>query len=178
MLFVSLFTFLVLIRRKSLLVMVGVAIIIFLVISPKSFRTEGTNIFRIASSEARLDSARVAIEIFSKNPIFGVGFNAYRFAQHRYGSLAGGDWRLTHSGAGTDNSFLFILATTGLVGFAAYIYLIYKIIRMAIKKNNFIAKVLIASLAGLLINSLFINSLFFIYIMMWIWIMVAFTESS
>jgi O-antigen ligase len=103
MLVVSLFVFLWFYGMKKYLAGVFVLLLIFLFFSPKSFQTEGTNIFRIASSEARIESAKTAIEIAQKQPLFGVGFNAYRYAQNRYGYLTDKKWGETHAGAGTDN---------------------------------------------------------------------------
>ncbi|OGH11504.1 MAG: hypothetical protein A3B38_01710 [Candidatus Levybacteria bacterium RIFCSPLOWO2_01_FULL_36_13] len=178
MLGTSLVVFLILLNKRKILFVTLIILLLLIFVAPKAFITEGTNILRIASIEARLDSAKVATDIFVKNPIIGIGFNSYRFAQHKYGYLKDEGWTTTHSGAGTDNSYLFILATTGIVGLITYIYLIYRILYISKTKNNLMSKVLIASVTGLLINSLFINSLFFVYIMEWIWIIVAFTENS
>lgn len=145
--------------------------IIAIFILPRSFQTEGTNLLRSVSSLARIGSSQNAIIIFKDNPILGVGFNAYRYAQKKYGFIKGEDWEKSHAGAGTDNSFLFILATTGVLGIASYIYLL----RSILKNRN---KVLIASLFALFINAFFINSLFFPFIMEWIWILAAVTENK
>lgn len=129
-----------------------------------SSKSEGTNLLRTASGEARLDSVKNAITIFKDNPVFGVGFNSYRYAQRDYGFLDESKM-MVHSGAGTDNSFLFILATTGIVGFLAFIYLFVSI--------NLIKDPLItASILALTVNSLFINSFFFPSIMLWLWILL------
>lgn len=180
MLFVCVITFLILKKKKKILLILLIPLIAFIFISPKSFQTEGTNLLRITSSEARISAARDAIKIFKINPILGVGFNAYRYAQNKYNNLTDRNWQITHSGAGTDNSFLFILATTGILGFIAYLYLLYKMFFLGkenLRKNKF-AAVLISSLLGVMVSSIFVNSLFFVYIMGWIWIMAALTENS
>lgn len=179
MLLVSLTVFLVLIKKVRLLILVLIPFVAFIFLSPKAFQTEGTNIFRIFSSQERVKSAQVAIKIIGENPIFGVGFNAYRYAQNKYANLNDSKWETTHSGAGTDNSFLFVLATAGIVGFVLYIYLIYKIFLLAkLKKKNPMSIVLTSVLCGLLVNSLFINSLFYVFILQWIWILAGLTENS
>lgn len=179
MLVVSLIFFLLLLGKKKLILSALVILILIILIIPKSFQTEGTNLLRIASVNARLDSINNSIGIIKDNPILGVGFNAYRYAQHRYGFLDGGAWKTTHAGAGTDNSFLFVLATTGLIGFISFIYLLFSIFKVAIKKRNkMVSIILISSLAGLIINSMFINSLFYIFIMEWIWILAGVTENN
>lgn len=180
MLLISIFVFLIL-KNKKKLVFVSIGLLILVVfITPKSFKTEGTNLLRINSSTARVDSLSQALEIFTKHPVLGVGFNAYRYAQNKYVGLNTTYWQTTHSGAGTDNSFAFVLATTGVIGFGAYLYLIYKIFKLAklrIKKSVY-APILIASLSGLMVSSVFINGLFYVFLLEWIWIFAGLTESS
>lgn len=180
LLVVALFTFLILLNKRKLIILVSLILIVFVFLSPKSFQTEGTNIFRIASSEARLESAGNALSIIKDNITLGVGFNSYRYAQLRYGFVKGSASQTTHSGAGTDNSFLFILATTGVIGFVSYLYLLYKMFLLGFsnRKKNIYSVILISSLAGILIDSLFINSLFYVFIMQWIWTLAGLTESS
>lgn len=152
---------------------------IILLLSTTSIKSEGTNLLRTASGEARLDSIGNAINIFKDNPILGVGFNSYRYAQREYG-FVNEDKRLIHSGAGTDNSFLFILATSGVIGLAAFLYLLYRILELSnskIKKNYFALSLLI-SIIALGVNSFFINSLFFPQLMLWVWILAGLTEST
>lgn len=176
MLAVGVFVFLVMMGRKRWLIGFLLISAIIFILLPKAFQTEGTNFFRVVSSQARLRSAENALIIFKENPVLGVGFNAYRYAQHRYGFLTGEKWQVSHGGAGADNSFLFILATGGLVGFIVYLYLWIKIFQSNIK--GYISLVVIASSLGLFINALFINSLFYPFIMEWIWILIGLKENK
>lgn len=179
MLFVSLIVFLTLIKKIKILFVLILVFIALIFLSPKAFQTEGTNIFRVFSSQERIKSAQIAVSIIEKSPVFGVGFNAYRYAQNKYANLNDSKWETTHSGAGTDNSLLFVLGTTGIVGFAAYLYLIYKLFLLGKEKlSNPMSVVLISVLCGLLINSLFINSLFYVFILQWVWMLAAFTENN
>lgn len=154
-------------KGKKIIAMVLILLFVFIVIATLKFspKTEGTNLLRIASGEARLNSMRNAITIFTDHPIFGVGFNSYRYAQRDYGFL-NEEKMIVHSGAGTDNSFLFVLATSGVVGFSAFLYLLFKI--FSIKDS-----LVLSSISALVINSLFINSLFYPPIMLWMWLLVA-----
>lgn len=146
--------------------------ILFLILLLKfPLKSEGTNLLRIASGQARFDSIKNAIIIFKDHPIFGVGFNAYRYAQKRY-NFIDKNWQLIHSGAGTDNSFLFVLATTGIIGFFAYLYMWIKIVKFS-KSDIFIS-----SLLALFVNSLFVNSLFYTFIIFWIWILLGIRKST
>lgn len=179
MLLVSLIVFLVLIKKIKILFVLILVFIALIFLSPKAFQTEGTNIFRVFSSQERIKSAQIAVTIIEKSPVFGVGFNAYRYAQNKYGNLNDTKWETTHSGAGTDNSFLFVLATAGIVGLVAYLYLIYKMFLLGKEKlSNPMSIVLVSVLCGLLVNSLFINSLFYVFILQWVWMFAAFTENN
>src|SRR5258708_6905683 len=131
--------------------------------------SEGTNLFRTTSSNARFASSQLVFLIFQKKPLFGVGFNAYRYAVKRYKFVAVSKNMVSidHGGAGTDNSFLFILATTGIVGFIAYVYVWLQI--FISRKSVF----LFASSIALFVDSFFINSLFYPLIMIWMWIVIA-----
>ncbi|HUD04875.1 MAG TPA: O-antigen ligase family protein [Patescibacteria group bacterium] len=179
MLIASVATFLIIKGQKKLIAVCLIGIIAIIFLLPKSFSTEGTNFFRQTSSLERLDSLQTGFKIFQQSPILGVGFNAYRYAQHKNG-LSNAYWQITHSGAGTDNGFLFILTTAGVVGFFAFIYLLFKIFSLA-KNNlqkNIYAVVLFCGLAGLIIDGFFVNSLFYVLILEWIWVLSALTEKS
>lgn len=180
MLLTSVIAYLVLIGQKKIIFILVLVSVVILMLSPKSFQTEGTNLFRIKSVAERIESAQAAVKIIIKNPVIGVGFNSYRYAMNRYGIAVDGIWKTTHSGAGTDNSFLFVLATTGIIGFTCFIYLLCKIFKLCLiksEKNKF-SFVLISVLIGLIVNSLFVNSLFFVYVLELIWIYAGFTENS
>ena len=180
MLFISIITFLILNKKSQFIFIVVLILSLMVFISPKSFKTEGTNLLRTVSSEARITSMKYGLYIFEKNPIFGVGFNAYRYAQNKYLGLNNIYWQTTHAGAGTDNSFIFVLATTGVIGFTAYLYLILNILNLSkinLTKNRY-AAVLFSSLFGLLISSIFINSFFYVFILEWIFILAALTENN
>ena len=179
MLAVSVVVYLYLINKKKFILLILLLVFSLIFVLPKSFQTEGTNFLRAASSEARVQTAKEALTIIQKNPIYGVGFNAYRFAQNRLG-LNGPNWEVSHGAAGTDNSFLFVLATTGVVGLVAFLWLIYKMFRLGItnlKKNKY-SIVLLSVIAGLIFNSLFVNSFFYVLILEWVWILSGLTEKS
>jgi hypothetical protein len=63
------------------------------------------------------------------------------------------------------------------MGFAAYMWLWIVILKRAWflykKQANIFAIVVIASSVGLFVNALFINSLFFPEIMLWMWIILS-----
>ncbi|MBI2443499.1 MAG: O-antigen ligase family protein [Candidatus Levybacteria bacterium] len=156
--------------KRLLLVCLGV-FVLFLAFTA-DLKVEGLNPFRTASSVARIESIKIAFGIFEKNPIFGVGFNAYRYAQHRYGFRLDGVWETSHADAGTDNSFLFVLATTGIVGFSAYLYFWYVLLSRTYatikQEKSGLPVIVFATLIAVLVSSLFLNTLFYPFILIWI----------
>lgn len=174
MLFAGVFTFLFLHGRKKLILgFIVLFVVAALTLSVVGFRSEGTNLLRITSTQARLPSAAKALAIFESNPILGVGFNAYEFANNRHG-LSKESKYPNHSAAGTDNSFLFVMATTGIVGLISYLYLWFKI--LSVFRQSPYSTILISSSVALFVGSIFVNSLFYTFIMLWMWILVGIAE--
>lgn len=168
MLGVSLVVFLVLLgKKKYLFLFAAIAVLIF-ALSSRFFYLENINPFRVASSVARVESGVNAISIIAHNSLFGVGFNAYRYAQIEYGLRHSDPKYPSHADSGTDTSLLFVFATTGIVGLGAYLYLLNSFYREGKKADGVYRAVLLSSLVGILVNSLFINSLFYPSIMYWL----------
>ena len=129
---------------------------------------EGVRLERQNSIWSRFSSWQKAISIWREKPIFGVGFNTYRYIQAKKGFL-GEDWQESHAGAGADSSFLFILATTGVTGLTVYLSLLFAMVKKGFKKRSFI---LLLTLAAVFIHSFFNNSLFYPWVMVWVWILM------
>ena len=182
MLLVSGVTFLLLLqKRKYILGLIGAMVLFVIVISPY-FYLENINLLRVKSSIARIQTSEHALKIIADHPIIGVGFDSYRYAQERYHFKKKQTKYPAHSASGVDMSLLFVFATTGIVGLVAYGYLwirLYKRARVAITANkNIYAIIFLSSSAGLFINALFINSLFFPAIMLWMWIILGLFEEK
>ncbi|HSX39223.1 MAG TPA: O-antigen ligase family protein [Candidatus Saccharimonadales bacterium] len=112
------------------------------------------------SAHFRLTSWQNALTIAKDNILLGVGFNTFRFAQKDYGFFDAGSLG-GNSGAGTDSSFLLILATTGIFGFILFVFsYFWPIIEVFTKKNPFLLTFLSISL-GILLQSQFINAIFY-----------------
>lgn len=187
MLFSSMIIFSIL--TKKIYWIFGFALIsfVFILISSKSFNVENINLFRIASAEARIDSAKIAVLIIKNNPLFGIGFNTYRYAQIRYGFRNQINSNVSHADAGTDNSFLFITATAGIIGLIFYLNLLWAILKKTYvnyKKykdkdiQKYIGLIIVASVGGIIVDSFFINSLFYSFILIWMWVLLGLTESN
>lgn len=174
--------FLWLINHKKLLLVILAAVGLFVLGFSPQFSNENMNLFREASSKARLDNYSLALKIISDKPLLGVGFNTYRYAKQSYGIQEGWTNAPSHADAGVDNSFLFVLATTGFIGFIAYLYLWFTFLKDAVIKNkkrqNIFAIIFISSSIGIFINALFINSLFFPGLMLWLWFIMGLTDKK
>jgi len=165
--------------RKIILTFGGIVLICLIIVLLNGRSYEGTNLLRTVSTSARITSEANGWKLFLKQPIFGVGFNAYRYAVSRYHLNGSKRNDLSHGGAGNDNSWIFVLVTTGVLGFLAYVNLWREVIYGNFKrrKENIFAVVTVASSVSLIISSFFVNSLFYPMIMMWMWILIGFTES-
>ena len=115
------------------------------------------------SAAFRLVSWGNAWEIAKDNLFLGVGFNSFRFAQKEYGFFDAGTLG-GNAGAGSDSSFLLILATTGILGLLFF-------------SSSFSQKIKNPALAplilGLFLHSQFVNSLFypqilFVWLILWV----------
>lgn len=155
-------------KRKSLKFFLTIIFIIFItiIVLPRKSGGEGIRLERTASAQARIGNWQQAWSIFQNHPLFGVGFNTYRYAQKNAG-LIDDKWQVSHAGAGADSSLLFVLATTGIIGLAGYIWFLAKVI-------GYRKTVVVASIAALLVHSLFLNSLFYPWVLGWF--MVILTE--
>jgi len=171
MLVVSTILLFALLNKKIWITALVATVFLSIAISSRYFNIENINLFRVISSEARLQTARKAIGIIGDHPVFGVGFNAYRYAKLN-GNLGGSNLNtVSHADAGTDNSFLFVIATTGVIGFILYLFLWLNILKA-------VSPLAIASIIGVFVDSMFINSLFYSFIMLWLWIILALSMKS
>ena len=111
------------------------------------------------SARLRFGSWEEAWLLFVDNPIIGHGYNRYEYAALEQGTLK--DLAI-HSASGSDSSLLTILATTGLAGFIPFfaIYIIFAKQAWKDRKSG-LSTGFLASLCGLFIHSIFVNSLLF-----------------
>ncbi len=183
MFFVSVSIFLVLSQKKKWILGVVGVLLVFFVLASKNFNVENLNLLRIVSSEARVVSAQNALVIIQNNSLFGVGFNTYKYAQVEYGYRNEKGIKVSHADGSTDNSFLFVLATTGIIGFVAYLWLWITIVKNLFvqyrsknkQHNHYLIIATIAAIGGLFVDALFINSLFYPLLMEWIFIVIGLT---
>ncbi|MCF7836248.1 O-antigen ligase family protein [Candidatus Gracilibacteria bacterium] len=103
------------------------------------------------TAQLRVDSWRESWQIFAEKPILGIGFGAYKFHQN----FSGED---SHAANGSDASLLNVAATTGILGLGVFGIFLWNLALISWRKKEW---GFLAALAGLLVHSIFVNSLFF-----------------
>lgn len=151
--------------KQFLLVVLGLVLLI--IILPTS-GNHILGIFRAFSVVARFDNYSETIQVFKTSPVFGVGYDNMCIAYQKYIGVQ--DFS-SHACSGSDSSLLFILATTGVVGFIVFGFFIGKIIKSLQRNSYFI--ILSSSFTALLVHSLFANSMFYSWIMGYLMILLA-----
>lgn len=138
---------------------------------------EGVKLERKSTIFSRIESYKKGLKIALDHPVFGTGFNTLRYTQKNYGFL-GEEWQETHSGAGVDSSLLFVFATTGIVGLTSYVYLLVRlaVLNFPSKKSEKLKLVSFTSLLSVFIHSFFNNSLFYPWLMIWLWVVLGLSE--
>jgi len=175
----GIFMYGILMQKKAL--MFGLLTIIVSVVLLLPRTGEGQNIFRTASSFARIGNAERALILIGEKPFFGHGFNILRFVSLERSWIDETD-APSRSGAGLDTSFLFVGATTGVVGMVVYGWLIISLFRMGLtahfhsKKSRPFFAAYVAVLTAFVVHGVFINSLFYPWVMAWLWIMTGVVE--
>lgn len=128
---------------------------------------EGTKLERTSTVIARLGDWNNDIKVIAQEPAFGYGFNTLRYVKHNLG-LINEKWEITHSGAGMDNSLLFLIATVGIFGVIQF---------LLFWKNVFVSyglsDVMIASLIAVFVHGMFNNSWLYPWSLIWIYLIIA-----
>ena len=112
-----------------------------------------------ATARLRIESWENAIIIIKDHPWLGVGYNTYSYVQTNYGFVKDLE---EHSSTGSDSTILTILATTGFIGLAAYLWLIGAMLWLGFwGRKNALCLGFLGGLCGLLIHSIFVNGLLY-----------------
>lgn len=129
---------------------------------------EGVKLERTFSVYARLNNYQETIKVWQRSPLFGVGFNNLCLARQKY--LGRGDL-FSHSCSGSDASLLLVLATTGIVGLISFLHLLFRIPGFLNKSVDSLA--FKSTLSAVFVHSLFVNSLFYPWVMGFMAILLA-----
>ncbi len=131
---------------KVLLVSFG-ALCLVVFFAPKPFG-EGVNLLRTYSIYSRLETSRQGITLFFQKPSLGFGF----------GQIVDIGGALVK----VDNSYIYLLASTGIAGFLGFVWLM-KNVFLSIRKEYLVA------LVPILVHSIFNNTFFYIFTMSLFW---------
>ncbi|MDP9211664.1 MAG: O-antigen ligase family protein [bacterium] len=118
----------------------------------------------------RINNIRQGIELTARNPIVGVGYNAYGFAMVDE-ALARERTLRKHAGQGSDSSLLNVWATTGVIGLALFLMFYSRILLALLRaarvrgETGWMAYALLAFGIALLAASFFNNALFYMHIL-------------
>lgn len=142
--------------RQQAIIFIGILVVIILIL-PKPMG-EGVKLARTSSIYNRFENYALSLKMINTNPLFGVGFN--NICNVKQGLMNVGDQM--NSCSGLDNSLLMIVATIGLVGLFILILVIINLVKIKENRSNWL---LISSLSAVFIHSMFVNSLFYSWVM-------------
>lgn len=155
-------------KNRLLLLSLFLSIILIYLFVPSTSERLYSGLTIDKSARERIISWENGLYVFRQRPILGVGFNNLRqvLADKNLIKVYSEDGG--HAGAGIDSSFIFLLATTGIIGFIAYLSWWFFLLKNKLIRNftqNYAAVISTALVMSLFINSQFINSLFYTPIM-------------
>jgi len=123
-------TVLYLVLKKKWLYM-GLFLIMFGVVIALIPKPEGVgiNLLRTFSIFTRIDNAKQGVDIWRKNPYFGVGYNRVGFArgENRTDIYT----EASHAASSFHSSFITILAATGGIGFLLFLFVLYSLFSLS-----------------------------------------------
>lgn len=141
---------------------------------------EGVKLLRTKSITDRLETFHDAVVIWKTSPLYGVGFNALRYAKEKEGLIPQHADNL-HSGAGISNSYLFVLATTGIIGLGVFLFFLYcigKEIYIFKQKHAVLGESILAIYSAILVGSLSENIFFYPFILIIFFALFAVVKST
>ncbi|MDO8269959.1 MAG: O-antigen ligase family protein [Candidatus Levybacteria bacterium] len=162
------------VRRKFKVLLLSFAAFIILLVTVSDISIEGLNPLRTVSTFDRIKSMNEAVDIIRKSNFMGVGFNAFRYAQVRYGIRNPIGAAVSNSDAGTDNSLLFVTATTGIAGGVLYLLSYVFLIKNLVYERNSFNFTLICMLVSIGVGSFFVNVLFYTPVLAWLFLLIGF----
>lgn len=169
-------------KSKKLLVVGLIGLLILVLLSGRlQTRLAGATSLDVTARH-RIHSWFNTLKIVQDHPLLGIGYNTFRYAQRQYGTIG---YEVSHSDFGSDSSLLTILATTGIFGFLAYLWLLGAVLFLpweAFRRGKegltqAFGLGLFCALVGIFFHAQFTNSLLYPYFMQIIWISLAFVAA-
>lgn len=161
--------------RRLLIIFLILAVLSILFIPRVRTRVQGI-LQPDVTAQLRIEDWLKTAKIVQDNWFLGVGFNTFRYAQERYGffrDVRGVPQPSGHAGAGADSSFLFLWATTGIFGLLVYLGMLGNFWLRAYQKRGIIPLALTAIIPAWVVHAQFVNSLFYPWVVEFVWILIA-----
>lgn len=152
-----------------------IALVIGFLISLPTPGGKTLRLTRTDSTVARLGNWQEAFGLISKSPLIGYGFNTLPRVQNAKPTLTS---QPSHAASGIDSSILFLLATTGLIGFISFGWIVWRVSAFFLRNfgQSDMSLLYWCIVLAVGIHSLFNNSLFYAWVMIWLWIFIASSE--
>jgi len=163
--------------KKQLAGLLIAGLVILILVWPKP-PGDASSLTREVSALARIGNWQQSLQLFRGKPLLGLGFNTLKYNLKLH--PASPDQTISRAGSAIDSSLLFVAVTTGILGLASYLWLLVSIWKSGSDldtKNKALVIILRTSLLAVLIHSLFINSLFYPWVILWLWILLGEAES-
>jgi O-antigen ligase len=134
-------------------------------------------LLRTESIYSRVSNWQETLQLISRSPIVGHGFNTLRYV-HGDQSIYTPDVPISRAASGVDSSILFLLATTGIVGLITFLWICIRFVRVVPSDNKYrnLRLLALSTLAAIGFHSLFTNSAFYPWIMIWFWMTAGVVE--
>ncbi len=136
-----------------------IAVVILISVLPRN-TSEGTRWQRSASIRGRFLNSQQAIKIIRHHWLLGVGYNNLSAAKNSAIN------KNSHSLGGFENSYLFVLATSGLIGFLAFSYFLFWMWQKSSSRQR--ALLAVFALSGLFNNTLFYSLIVWPFWGLWV----------
>ena len=125
-------TLLFVFRKKIKAILLGLFIIAVIFIDVPKPQSEGLNIFRTSSIQTRLIDYQKAFKIWQKSPVLGIGYNHIRFEKDKLEEKPLTEkYNPSHASSSFHSSFLIILVTSGVIGLAIYLWVLWSLAKMS-----------------------------------------------
>ncbi len=130
------------------------------------------------TAQLRIISWNQTWQLIWQRPLLGSGYNTLKYVKFDQGFVAD---TAVHSASGSDSSLLTILATTGILGLIPFVLMYWNILKLSWKnwRNKKLPKQwqgyglgIFAGTIGLLVHSVFVNSLLFAQMLIFFWVSV------
>lgn len=171
---------LVRIRKKETVCLALLGFLLMLLtFIPRNIIDKKRDIDRNESARARVLSWRRALKIGFWHPM-GVGYNLFEEAQLKHQLITPN--LISHGTTGSDSSLLLLFATTGVLGFMAWIFFLGRLLGWLALQADLEGWLLFSVLFGWIVHSQFVNSLLFgpllFFLYTWIGCFIARKKSS